>query len=352
MNQQLAERIRLCPNLPSLPAIAMEVLDLAQRPDVDITVIAKTISKDPALAGKILRTVNSSFYARSNAVSTISHALVILGLQSVKTLVLGFSLVSNLSKNRGKGFQHLTYWKRSIYSATAARSIAAKISLVQQEEAFLAALLKDIGMLVLDQVLGEAYGEVHARASTHEQLAGVEAAALGLNHAEAGGLLAGQWKLPPLLLMPIAYHHAPEQVADPPLRRLTEVVHLSGRCADVYVDALAAEAITHVRKLAHTYHGMSAAEADDLLDEIGRRTHEVASLFEIPIGPAGDFEAILKKANETLVELTLRSQQQVTEFKEQATSLQQQAMSLVQQNEQLKVQATTDGLTGLANRTV
>src|ERR1043165_5784069 len=140
MNEQLLQRIKQCPNLPSLPSIAMQVLDLAQKADADIAEIARIISKDPALSSKILRTVNSSFYGRSQNVSTISHALVILGLQSVKTLVLGFSLVSNLSKNKSKGFKHVTYWRRSIYAATAARSIAAKAGVVQQEEAFLAGL--------------------------------------------------------------------------------------------------------------------------------------------------------------------------------------------------------------------
>src|SRR5438034_964756 len=134
MNDELLKQLRGCPNLPSLPAIAMQVLELAQKSDVDIAEIARIISKDPALSGKILKTVNSSFYQRSQHVSTISHALVILGLQSVKTLVLGFSLVTNLTKNKSKGFKHLTYWRRSIYAATAARTVAAKINLVQQEE--------------------------------------------------------------------------------------------------------------------------------------------------------------------------------------------------------------------------
>src|SRR5690349_24830686 len=131
MNEQLVERIRQCPNLPSLPTIAMQILELAQKPEVDIAEIARIICKDPALSGKILRTVNSSFYGRSQHVSTISHALVILGLQSVKTLVLGFSLVSNLTKSKSKGFRHLTYWRHSIYSATAARTIATKVGVVQ-----------------------------------------------------------------------------------------------------------------------------------------------------------------------------------------------------------------------------
>jgi len=97
MNEKLVERIKTCPTLPSLPAIAVKVLELAQSNDADIAEIARVISSDPALSSKILKTVNSSFYARPQNVSTVSHALVILGLQSVKTLVLGFSLVSNLA---------------------------------------------------------------------------------------------------------------------------------------------------------------------------------------------------------------------------------------------------------------
>src|SRR5258708_9927917 len=152
MNSELANRISKCPNLPSLPAIAVQVLEVAQKADVDIAEIARTISKDPALSGRILRTVNSSFYGRSQNISTISHALVILGLQSVKTLVLGFSLVTSLASDKPRGFKHLAYWKRSTYAATAARNICAKLKTAQREEVFLAALLQDIGMLVLDRV--------------------------------------------------------------------------------------------------------------------------------------------------------------------------------------------------------
>ena len=336
MNEQLLQRIKQCPSLPSLPSIAMQVLDLAQKADVDIAEIARIISKDPALSGKILRTVNSSFYGRSQHVSTISHALVILGLQSVKTLVLGFSLVTNLAKAKSKGFKHLTYWRRSIYSATAARTIALKINLVQQEEAFLAALLKDIGMLVMDQVLGEEYGNVCEKVKTHSDLIPAEEAALGMNHAEVSGIIADLWKLPPVLSIPVAFHHNSENVKDAALKKLAEVVELSGRCADVFVDEEAAAAINAVRTMCRTKLKMTDADADALLDDIGKRTKEVASLFEINIGSNVDYEAILNKANEALVELTLQSQQQNN--------------TLQAQNQQLKHQATTDGLTGLANR--
>jgi two-component system, cell cycle response regulator len=334
MNDKLLQRVKACPNLPSLPTIAVQVLELAKKSDVDITEIAQFISKDPALSGKILKTVNSSFYGRSQHVSTISHALVIMGLQSVKTLVLGFSLVSNLT--RGKGIEHLSYWKRSIYSATAARIVSAKAGVVQQEEAFLIALLMDIGLLVLDQVLGEEYGEIHSKISSHDELAAAEMAVLEATHGQVGGWLAEQWKLPPILSLPIEFHHDPDSVADPSLKKLTQAIWLGGRCADVFVDKNAAPAIASVRQRAAEWFKWSEADTDALLNEIGGRTKEVASLFEISIGPAGNFEAILKRANEALVDITLQSQMQTTQLQER--------------NVQLQREASVDGLTGLFNR--
>lgn len=349
MNGQLVQRIKDCSALPSMPAIALQVLELAQQEDCDIAELAKVIAKDAALAGKILRTVNSSFYARAQKVATISHAMVILGIQSVKTLVLGFSLTSSLTSRKSIGFKHVDYWRRSIYAATAARTIAARVAEVQGEECFLAALLMDIGMLVLDQVVGEEYGRVIANAGSHANLPKAEEAALGLNHAQVSQLVVETWKLPPVLAVPVTNHHAPDAVQDPALQVLTNVVALASRCADVFVDADAAGAIAETRKAMAALHGMSEAEADKLMKEIEERTREVAPLFEIALGPT-TFESILKKANEALVELTLNSQRQADAFKAKANSLEARAANLKEQNQKLKVQAAVDGLTGLANR--
>ena len=343
MNEQLAAKIRNAPNLPTLPAIAIEVLDLAHKPDADIAQIARIISKDPALSGKILRTVNSSFYGRSNNVATISHALVILGLQSVKTLVLGFSLVSNLSKNKVRGFKHIAYWKRAIFTATAARTLAARVKVPEQEEGFLAALLADIGMLLLDSVLGDAYGDVHDRVTSHVDLAAAEQAALGATHAEVGGMLAEIWRLPAMLSGPIKYHTNPSHATEPVVRKLAELVDVAGRCADVFVDDQPGPAVADARRLCLERYQLAEVECDALLADIGRRTKEVSGLFELNIWSVAEYEAILKKANEALVDITLKTQQHASTLAHHATSLQQQ-------NQQLQHKASTDALTGLANR--
>jgi two-component system, cell cycle response regulator len=340
VTDEIREKILSCTTLPTLPAIAVQVLELAQKDEVDLNQIASRITQDPALTGKILKTVNSSFYGRSNAVGTVNHALVILGLQSVKTLVLGFSLVGNLSKERSHAFDHMKYWRRAIFAATATRVICSKINFVQQEEAFLATLLQDIGVLVLERVFGPTYHEIYSRATSHHDLSVIELAELGTTHAEVGAMIAGSWKLPPVLLTPIRLHHAPEQCNDPALTGIAHVVALGGRCGDVFVDQNPAPAIADVREAINQNLLENAAmpiDADALLSEIGHKTREAATLFDISLkGAELDYTAIMKKANDALIELSLRSQQR--------------ASQLVEQNEQLKVKASIDRLTGLANR--
>ena len=375
MNDQLLQRIKRCPSLPSLPTIAVQVLDLTQEPNINLPELAVVIANDPAMSGKVLKTANSSFYGRTKPATTINQALIVLGLQSVRTLVLGFSLVNNLKESGGgdggrgaaDGFDHMAYWRRSIYAATAARCIAGRVGLGRQaEEVFLAALLMDVGQLVLDKAVGPAYGPACAAAGSHDALSAAEQAAVGGTHAEVGGVIAALWKLPPTLAVPMARHHdSPSAVAaipDEDARRLTQLVALAGRCADVFVDADPAAAMADVRRRAADVLGADVlapadpppadgyspegadAEADGpvrdgvdvLLAEIAAQTKEAASLFEINLGAGDDPDGILRQANDQLVEITLQSQLQATELRHQ--------------NDELQKAATTDALTGLANR--
>ena len=194
----------------------------------------------------------------------------------------------------------------------------------------------DIGMLVLDLVLGETYGEVNAKVVSHVELPAVEQSMIEGTHAEVGGVIAEQWKLPPLLAIPIQHHHDPSTLVDPTLKKLTQVVAAGSRCADVFVDEDPIQAIADVRKMLAELCQLSEAEADAMVQDIGNRTKEVATLFEINIGAVVDYETILKRANEALIEITLQSQMQANQLQEQ--------------NVTLKKAATTDGLTALANR--
>jgi len=320
-----------------MPAVAVEVLELTQHPEVDLKQIARVVTRDPALAAKVLKTVNSSFYGCSHAVSTINHALVILGLQSVKTLVLGFSLVATLKSDKGVYFDRQKYWRRSMFAATAARVISQRVGVIQVEEAFLSTLLSDIGQLVLDRVVGEQYAQVTSSVNSHHDLSALEAEQLGATHAEVGALIAEMWKLPVLLAAPIAYHHKPDMTPEQTIKPIIDVVHAASACADVFCEEPAAPAIHRARTTLAAKFAMQPEAVDQLLSEVTAQTREFAKLFEISLnGSANDYPAILKRANDALVEISLQGHTQVKQ--------------LEQQNQILQVKATVDKLTGLVNR--
>jgi diguanylate cyclase (GGDEF)-like protein len=308
-------------------------LELVRDPQAQIPQLARLISKDPALASKILKTVNSSLYARPTKVSKLTQALSLLGLQTVRVLVLGFSLVRNLKNYRNKGFKHLEYWRRAIYSATAALTLAQRVHTEIQEEAFVAALLMDLGMLAMDEVLGEQYGRVNEKARTHQDLVRLEDSTFQSNHAEVSGLLAEMWGLASTLSVPMRCHHKPAAAEDPAQQKLAQICYLAGRCADVFVEESASAALAELHDFCHAQYQISPEECDGLLNQIAKRTSEIAPLFDINVNTGVSYESILRNANESVIQLTLADQQQARI-----------------ENDQLRQKASADGLTGLATR--
>lgn len=353
MDDVLQERIRNSPNLPTLPAVAIEVLNLAREATSDMKELAGVINRDPALAGRVLKTVNSSFYGRNQKVTTIEQALVVMGLQSVKTLVLGFSLVGNLMSRKAGGFEHRTYWRRSFFAACAAKELGVMARLMQTEELFVCGLLSDIGMLLLDTVLGDEYGDVCKLVGSHAEQGPAEMSRLGTNHAEAGGFLAELWKLPPVLSEPIRWHADPDEAEEGTLRQMARVIAAAGRCADVFVDKEPAAAIADVRRLVggllSEVPGIEPdpMAADTLLERLNQRVTEITTSFEIDLGPRVGYDRILRDANEALIEMTLQTQQQALSLQQQAAHMEAEFAA---REAELKKRAATDSLTGLANR--
>jgi len=331
----LVRKVLACPNLPTLPGVAIEVLQLARDPEVDMRRMAKVISRDSALTGKILKTVNSVIYALRYPVATVSRAVIVLGTRGVRTLTLGFSLANAIQKADTTSFGLRTYWQRSVYSAVAARLLAGEIGLAQGEEAFIGALLQDVGMLGIHAVLGDEYDAIHKRAADHEHLPEVERELLEIDHAAVGGKMAEHWSLPPLLAMPIACHHCPEEAPDEVVE-VAEVVYAARQVAEVFLGEQTTAAALKARDVVEELFGMNGERLNGLLKAVSESVHQTATLFQVEIGAPVDNEAILTQAQDALVELALGAQFE--------------AIQLREQNRELETAAKTDGLTGLYAR--
>ncbi|MCA3004531.1 MAG: HDOD domain-containing protein [Phycisphaerales bacterium] len=305
MNSELLEKVLSCQKLPSMPAIAARVIELTGSETVSMREIANTITNDQGLAAKILRTVNSPFYALRKPCSSINQAIVMLGLSAVKTLALGFSLVGSLAKDKSEGFDYVSYWRRGLLTAVAAKRIAAVAKTGSEEEAFLSGLLQDVGMIALYQALGEQYAAVlKSTGGEHRLLTKLEYEIMELCHSDIGAMLAIRWKLPPELVIPIKYHERPSS-APPEHAALCTAVALGNIAADVVSAAEPALPLKKFYERASQWLRMTPAQADAVLAEVTAGSKEIASLLGVDVGKLPDTTAMLSKAESQLRSLEL-----------------------------------------------
>ena len=150
-------------HLPSLPAVAVRVLELIRQKEVSIKEIAETISQDPVLSAKILKVVNSPLFRMPNNISSLPQAMVVLGLRTLKVMVLSFSLVGELANLRDENFDHELFWRRSVTTAVSSSLLAERCDPRVQDEAFAAGLLADLGILAANQCARSDYQPVIKR---------------------------------------------------------------------------------------------------------------------------------------------------------------------------------------------
>lgn len=304
MNAELLEEILACPRLPSLPVIALEVIELTSDANVSMDALADKIQCDQALAAKIVRTVNSSFYGLRQPCGSVRKALVLLGLGPVKTLALGFSLISGMD-GLGQKFDWVGYWRRGLYSALAARSLAEASGHEQvADESFLAALMQDIGMVAMYEALGASYEEVLVQSGgDHRQLLRREIEAFEISHADVGALLAQRWRMPQQLVVPIKYHEKPT-AAPGETSSIARLVSLGTLVHDVLTSSESATALRRLYERAKSLCGVEPAICDEVVRTVSMHAVEMSRLFKINTGARTDAEALLAKAERQLLDLS------------------------------------------------
>lgn len=242
MDTEMQVRFANCKTLPTLPGVAIQILDLCEQEDVDFSRLAGVIAQDPALSARVLQIVNSPYYALPRRVATLDHAAVLLGAHAVRTVALGFSIVKGLRQDGTPDSDLSTFWRRALIAGVAARQLGQWAKTPDQEVLFLAALLQDIGMLALRSVFPSQYEEILIRSEgDHLRLIDIEKAELGTDHAEISGWLVAQWQLPKIFEVSLRGSHDPNEVASKLLLPV-QIVALSGLFADIWIieDAIAA----------------------------------------------------------------------------------------------------------------
>lgn len=244
---RLEEIVSGIQGLPTLPTMLTEINKMMMDPSTTAKQMGALISSDPSITSKILRVVNSSFYGFPSRITTITHAIVILGFNTVKSIVLSVSVFGSLNSEDTDSFNMTQFWEHSIGVGACTKVVAARTGFSAPEEFFIAGLLHDVGKIILRQHLPDDFEK--ALAIVRERgvpLRVAEEEVFGINHAEIGGHLLETWKLSKGLVNTIRYHHNPGLAGDE--TKVASIVHMGdilARClclgngGDPYVPAIA-----------------------------------------------------------------------------------------------------------------
>lgn len=283
--------------LYSLPAVAMEVLELTRLPRADAHLLTTCVGQDPALTGKLLRVVNSSMYGLSREVTDLNQAVALLGVKPLKLLVLGFSLpVGLLSGLEASTLEQ--YWKYALVKAVAARELCQAFWHQEGDEAFVAGLLQDIGVLVLTQELGEPYLDfLHGVQQQRADLRSTETATLGFDHVAVSAHLLAQWRLPASLLDAIGADPHLETLAqrtaeDSPL---PQILHVATLVAAIIADGRGS-CMNDLLVAADRYRALRVEQIDALLDQLQERVQLMAQVFSVSWEQQDSYRAIMQRA--------------------------------------------------------
>ena len=219
-NPALARLAARIGEISTLPEVVYRILTLVEDPESGAAELTEAVRSDPALAMRVMRTVNSPYYGLEEKVADLQQAIAILGFREIRNLAIT-SHVATLFRT-SEGYKHYSrrgLWHHLVATGIVSRMIAQTSGRVPPHEAYLAGLLHDLGLILLDQYAHASFCRVVDALSPARPTWHVEVDVLGFSHAELGQTVAGQWNLPGHLTAAIGFHHQPEQCqgADGPL---------------------------------------------------------------------------------------------------------------------------------------
>lgn len=223
--------------LPSLSTTATKVMKTCNDPQLSPNDLNRLIALDPILAGQVLRLINSAYYSLRQPVSSLSRAIIMLGVNTVKNLVLSLAIIDQFRTPKPfRTLSNATFWSHSVSVGVIAKCMAEVqgVSLADQEDYFVSGLMHDLGKIPLNHQFNAEYQQAMALAKRSQgPMIHAERIMFGIDHSTVGGLIARKWRLSPAFVDVLARHHRPDDIL-PDRAPLVHIVAL----ANLYAQAL------------------------------------------------------------------------------------------------------------------
>ncbi len=339
-SQTLDHLVTRSGELYTLPAVAVQVLQLTRDPHVDALRLKQCIENDPALATRILKIVNSSLYGLTQEVSDLNQALTLLGVKPLKLLVLGFSLPTGLFADVARN-SLARYWTRTLTKAVAARELALKVWKIDGDEAFIACLLQSLGHLVLIKELGTPYVRLVERVFAEgAELSVVEREALGFVHTELTAALLRYWGLPESIVFGV---QSPESLARTDLRCpkdrvLPQIVHLAQLITLLLLEGRDG-ALEELLDVGRAYHGLTAEQVSVVVDGVQTKVEQLAAVLLQKLPDDLNYKDVLERARQQLAQMSAEVTVDMLQMQRELTAARSTSLLLGEEVRQLRAAA-------------
>jgi len=299
---KLLKKIIDSEGLPSLSPLAIQLVEFAADDQSSASDLASIIEKDPSLTTRLLKLVGSAFFTRVQRITSVTHAVMLLGFKRVRIMALSLSLRDTFPMGKIKGMDYDYFWKTSLYRALIAQNLAQSTQPegLNAEEGFIAGLILEIGMLMLYAVSSDDTKEVFPGGNVPlEEVVSWEADTFGVNHREVGALIFRRWRFPEHLVESQKVFGSEALQPDMPIlckivelaRRLTEIVF--GETKDLY----------DIQQQAETLLEMKSESVNRVLSETFDRVEDLAEQMSIKVDSQTDILGVMEKANQALARI-------------------------------------------------
>ncbi|MGP9798799.1 HDOD domain-containing protein [Halomonas sp. 86] len=308
----LSQSLLQCKSLPTLPSVALKVLDIARSSSSTLSDYAKAIEHDPALTLRLIALANSAYYTRSAPpVQTCIEAMQRLGINATLPVILGFSLFQE-APNRHQA------WQRTITAALVARYLAEQLCPDESGSIFTQALLQDIGILALQAAYPEEADKLYTDTSlSHAEITQAEQRCFGCDHTLVGAWLASKWGMSNHAAMAIRQSHESFLVSDKALLCL----RLSGPIADAWLSNNPASQLAALLYQLKTVSYADTLQLDEVLYNVQHQTSLIANVMNMNTPIEVDSTALLAEAHQLLFQHTLTLGSQLEAQKQALISL-------------------------------
>jgi len=267
--------------IATLPEVTMRIVQVVQDSRSTAHDLHRIVSNDPALSSRVLRVVNSAFYGLPGQIGSIDRAIMLLGLNAVKNIAIAASL-SKMFKTAVvcDDFTGKDLWTHSVAVGAANKLLTAAIGLALPDEAFLAGLIHDIGLVAVMQCQSKKLPEIVAQAKAGIPFWKAEEAVVGADHQSIGMALAARWKFPRSFQYVTGYHHKPTELAKEN-RLLAVVSHISDViCSQQHLGLEMTVGEAEISDELLTEAGLTREQVDEIADNLEEELDVVRTLIE------------------------------------------------------------------------